>query len=686
MGVRTRAAALGLAVALALLAPPAHAMRLEVRRDAGGPRVVWIASPDTTAPLSGEAELAFWRARLADTTRAATALHVLADLRAAAGDSVGADSCLFSLAGRPGPWQWPALQRLARHVLVRLGAAVADSVMAAAADDRPVGRVDWAPAERAAWLDARAELRLVAGDTTHSLAFSRQVLLKYPGVPAPAAAAFARIDSITRARSDSLSLTDLRDGSTAAYLRGARPLAIELARRALARADSAGRFSAALGLASLLRDCRYPLTASGAATTARHLARNPDQVARADLERARDLRDAARTDSALALYAQVGKAAIDSDRRALAWWEAGRECEDRCRYRDALARFQRVLRMRLEGDGSLNTEIEAGLMYVALGRPDSAAALFLSDRTRLPERKLFWLALALRGRDRERSDSLLAVLACASGYGIYRSAARETLGVRGWPDSIGATNPSPLATEDDVRALVRCGRSDDAARWIDRASLTEQPADEGADTASGERQQEAAGPVGLALGALAYDAGRPALALRLSNSSTSLAWSFVPWAYPPAYANEVQAESSLVEPALMMALIRQESRFDPSARSKSDALGLTQLKLATAADMARALHEPAPVDTTLFDPAHAVRYGARYLAQLMARFGGDPAVALAAYNAGASHVRPDWRELIARGGEALYCELASNADSQDYVKRILGFRQAYRELRPVAAP
>ena len=58
------------------------------------------------------------------------------------------------------------------------------------------------------------------------------------------------------------------------------------------------------------------------------------------------------------------------------------------------------------------------------------------------------------------------------------------------------------------------------------------------------------------------------------------------------------------------------------------------------------------------------------------------AVALAAYNAGPGTIRRDWRDLLARGGAALFCELASNADSQDYARRILGMRQAYRELRP----
>ena len=42
------------------------------------------------------------------------------------------------------------------------------------------------------------------------------------------------------------------------------------------------------------------------------------------------------------------------------------------------------------------------------------------------------------------------------------------------------------------------------------------------------------------------------------------------------------------------------------------------------------------------------------------------------------------RVLIAsRGGEALVCELVGYPETRDYVKRILGVRQAYRELRPI---
>lgn len=79
-----------------------------------------------------------------------------------------------------------------------------------------------------------------------------------------------------------------------------------------------------------------------------------------------------------------------------------------------------------------------------------------------------------------------------------------------------------------------------------------------------------------------------------------------------------------VEPALFEALVAAESGFDPKALSPKGAMGLAQLMPATA----RALGVADP-----FDPGQNLRAGARYLAQMLTKF-RDPALALAAYNAG----------------------------------------------------
>jgi len=89
-----------------------------------------------------------------------------------------------------------------------------------------------------------------------------------------------------------------------------------------------------------------------------------------------------------------------------------------------------------------------------------------------------------------------------------------------------------------------------------------------------------------------------------------------------AWADEAAAQEGVPQP-LFRSLIQQESSWNPEARSGKDAYGLTQLLPGTARE----------VGVNPLDPKENLRGGARYLAQQLKAF-GDPALALAAYNAG----------------------------------------------------
>ena len=80
---------------------------------------------------------------------------------------------------------------------------------------------------------------------------------------------------------------------------------------------------------------------------------------------------------------------------------------------------------------------------------------------------------------------------------------------------------------------------------------------------------------------------------------------------------------------LLRAVAQQESGFRSCAVSQKGAMGLMQLMPATAQELG--VHDP-------FDPAESLLSGARLLKQLLARFGGDTALALGAYNAGPERV------------------------------------------------
>ncbi len=85
-----------------------------------------------------------------------------------------------------------------------------------------------------------------------------------------------------------------------------------------------------------------------------------------------------------------------------------------------------------------------------------------------------------------------------------------------------------------------------------------------------------------------------------------------------------------VDPELGFRLVRVESRFEPKARSTSNALGLVQIKFGTARLLDRSLRSEAE----LFEPRTNLRLGFRFLRHMIHRYGGDVRLGLLAYNQG----------------------------------------------------
>jgi soluble lytic murein transglycosylase len=158
-------------------------------------------------------------------------------------------------------------------------------------------------------------------------------------------------------------------------------------------------------------------------------------------------------------------------------------------------------------------------------------------------------------------------------------------------------------------------------------------------------------------------------------------------AYPAAFRAEVLrwSKAAGVPPDLLQALMREESALDPSVISQAGAVGLTQLMPTTAAAVARRLGMGAMSSQTLTDPGTNIRIGAAYLGELLARYGKQPALALAAYNAGGGAVG---RWLEARGGLELdeFVEEIPIDETRGYVKRVLRSFAAYRLLSSETDP
>jgi soluble lytic murein transglycosylase-like protein len=121
---------------------------------------------------------------------------------------------------------------------------------------------------------------------------------------------------------------------------------------------------------------------------------------------------------------------------------------------------------------------------------------------------------------------------------------------------------------------------------------------------------------------------------------------------PPSEVDSLVGEAAKrqdLDETMLRGVIQQESAFRPCAVSAKGAMGLMQLMPATASD----LGVPDP-----FDPADNLNGGARFLKELLMRYGGDLSMALGAYNAGPSKVD------AAAGLPAI-------PETQDYVRRIL---------------
>ena len=158
-------------------------------------------------------------------------------------------------------------------------------------------------------------------------------------------------------------------------------------------------------------------------------------------------------------------------------------------------------------------------------------------------------------------------------------------------------------------------------------------------------------------------------------------------AYPHTFRPWVLRESKKgrVDPDLMQALIREESGFNPRARSATGALGLAQLMPETAAMVGRSIKMAAST-RSLLDPSRNIRLGARYLGQLHRRFDGNAALAVASYNAGPGAVRR-WLNRAPPDLELdEWVEEIPVEETRSYVKHVLGGYGAYRFLYEDARP
>jgi soluble lytic murein transglycosylase len=307
-----------------------------------------------------------------------------------------------------------------------------------------------------------------------------------------------------------------------------------------------------------------------------------------------------------------------------------------------------------------------------LGRTEEAdRALAKLARGPLADAALYWRGRLARGRAAQRAFYRRAL--AIGGEGWYALLARARLAALGEPRP--RARPPRARAIPDVLPPWAAGRLSVAVELLGLGLRAEALA-ELRELSRGPRVREAA-PLVAQLAAFAGDFETP---FRLARDHLARTRRTVRWLYPEPLPEVLlpAARRVGVDPALVLAVIRRESSFRPDARSAAGAEGLLQLRPATAERLASLLGVPGGTAARLHEPETAIALGAHYLALLVERF-GDPALAIAAYNAGPAPVA-GWAE--ARAGMALdaWVESIPYRETRQYVKIVLPEWDLYRAL------
>jgi len=178
-----------------------------------------------------------------------------------------------------------------------------------------------------------------------------------------------------------------------------------------------------------------------------------------------------------------------------------------------------------------------------------------------------------------------------------------------------------------------------------------------------------------AMMALAGYVPMPALALQLASLNAEAGQDFAAALYPvPPWQPQHGFE---IDRALLFALARHESQFDPDAVSARGARGLMQIMPDTAEGMAET--QDAQAEDKLFDPAFNMALGQKYVRHLAARpqIGDNLLLLLAAYNCGPNKVAR-WKQARNTHDALLFMEGLPLRETRNYITRVLPHYWAYR--------
>ncbi|MFN7064667.1 MAG: transglycosylase SLT domain-containing protein [Aquificaceae bacterium] len=320
--------------------------------------------------------------------------------------------------------------------------------------------------------------------------------------------------------------------------------------------------------------------------------------------------------------------------------------------------YQEAIGYLLRMGPSYPREFNLGLSYYALGDYQKALEHFLrslrySDNKEDRSAGYFWAYKSCLTFDRERSKEYL--IKASNGAGFYHAIASSMLGL-----PVASRAMRIVMEDEDLPKNAQIIEAIRSAGFVEYARLE-----------AFKRIRALSSSDILALSRL-----DPFLGIRLAVRKYgygSFVYNAVAFPTPFKSSVEMAANTYRIDPALIYAVMRQESLFDPYATSVANAKGLMQLIDSTAEHIAR--REGIKIKN-LYEAHTNILLGASYLRYLLDQWRGDLVKALASYNAGPTRVK-NWNN---HEDVYLFVETVPITETRNYVKRVLYNYYLYSEI------
>lgn len=292
----------------------------------------------------------------------------------------------------------------------------------------------------------------------------------------------------------------------------------------------------------------------------------------------------------------------------------------------------------------------------------------------------YWQARAAEASGAAADAKLFYARAASHPTTYYGQLAREKLG-----ESVALRSVEPLKDEER--------KAFEALIPVRAAGLLQQVGEsELAIGLYGDLAQTLTDPGQLdALAALANSQQNPRAVLTIGKIALQRGFPLDQHAYPLAAIPDFQPVGDEVEPAMVYAIARQESAFNPKAVSSAGARGLMQLMPATAKRTAQRFGVGFDLKRLVEDPSYNAKIGSAHLGELMEDWKGSYILAFASYNAGGGNVKK-WIDTYGDPRKPQvdmidWVERIPFYETRNYVQRVMENLQAYRaRLKEKSAP